>query len=352
MWHSPWSAELGLDFPLIQAPMAGANDAALASAVSRAGALGSIPCATLSPERVAQEVAAFRRDGGGALNLNFFCHRPPAPDASRERGWRDALTPYYREAGLADAEAAPGLQRRPFDADQCRLVEALRPAVVSFHFGLPDSALLDRVKASGAKVLASATTVAEGRWLEARGVDIVIAQGWEAGGHRGHFLADDVIGSVSTHPATFALVPQLVDAVALPVIAAGGIADRRGIEAARALGASGVQLGTAYLLTPQSTIGELHRQALRQARDDSTAVTNLFSGRPARGIVNRLMRELGPLSDHPAPFPNAGQALAPLKQHFEALGSSDFSSLWAGQAVTLCQEIDAETLTRQWISAQ
>ncbi|MGO1344102.1 NAD(P)H-dependent flavin oxidoreductase [Chromohalobacter japonicus] len=342
---------LALELPIVQAPMAGANDATLAIAASRGGALGSIPCATLAPERIEQEVARFREHATGPLNLNFFCHLPSPPDPSAEAAWRERLAPFYREAGLDPEQAAPASQRTPFDDIQCALVERLRPEVVSFHFGLPDAPLLARVKATGATVMASTTTVAEGRWLATNGADIIIAQGLEAGGHRGVFLedtrADTVADAMARQPGTFALVPQLVDAIDRPVIAAGGIGDARGVAAAFALGACSVQLGTYYLATPESLISDIHRAALTEARDDNTVVTRLFSGRPARGLVNRVIHELGPLSPSAPPFPTAGGALAPLKQAAEARGHGDFSSLWAGQAAALAPHGDAETLTRR-----
>ena len=235
--------------------------------------------------------------------------------------------------------------RAPFNDQTCALVEEFRPRVVSFHFGLPERRLFERVKKAGAVVIASATTVAEARWLEERGVDAVIAQGAEAGGHRGIFLSDDV----SSQPGTFALVPQIVDAVRVPVIAAGGIGDGRGIVAALALGAAGVQIGTAYLLTPESTISPLYRAALKAAREDQTVVTNVFTGRPARGIVNRAIRELGPLSAEAPAFPNAANAMLPLRQKAEAAGSTDFTSLWSGQAPRFAREIPAGEFTRMLV---
>ena len=179
------------------------------------------------------------------------------------------------------------------------MLEEFRPAVVSFHFGLPSNELLARVRRWGAKILASATTVDEARWLEARGVDAIIAQGLEAGGHRGMFLSEDL----STQVGTLALLPQVVRAVKVPVIAAGGIADARGVAAAMALGAAGVQVGTAYLLCPEASTSALHRSALKGEGARHTAVTNLFTGRPARGIVNRIMRELGPINALAPSFP-------------------------------------------------
>jgi nitronate monooxygenase len=333
---------LRIELPIVQAPMAGAQRAPLAIAVARAGGLGSLPCAMLGADAIEQDIAAFRAAVPAPLNLNFFCHAPPPAGPAAEARWRRALEPYYREFGIAAGTAAPAAARKPFDSALCGLVERLRPEVVSFHFGLPEPALLERVKAVGAAVLASATTVAEAVWLELHGCDAIVAQGCEGGGHRGNFLS----GDMATQPGTIALVPQIADAVGLPVIAAGGIGDARGIAAALLLGASAVQLGTAYLLCPEAAIAPVHRQALLDARDDSTALTNLFSGRPARGIVNRLMRELGPLSAEAPPFPLAGVALAPLRAHAENLDSGDFQSLWSGQAAKLCRAMPAEVLTR------
>lgn len=348
---SPWPDTrlqdlLGIEHPLLLAPMAGAGGSALAIAAARGGALGAIPAAMLDAERLRSEVAAFRAAIDAPLNLNFFCHVPPQADETRLRHWRTRLQPYYAAFGLPDDASGPAANRRPFDDAACEQLETLRPGVASFHFGLPTAGLLERVKNSGARVLASATTVAEARWLASRGVDAVIAQGAEAGGHRGLFLSEDV----STQVGTFALLPQVVDAVEVPVIAAGGIGDARGIHAAFALGASGVQLGTAYLRCPEATIAPLHRAALETVRDDATALTNVFSGRPARGIVNRLMRELGPLSTETPEFPLAGAALAPLRTASEAQGLADFQSLWAGQAAALGTAEPAETLTRRLIA--
>jgi len=333
----------GIALPIIQAPMAGPGTPELAMAVSGAGGLGSLPCAQLSLEQTREALDRIRPSASRPLNLNFFCHIPPAADAVRSLNWRARLAPYYVEMGL-DAEAAlPQTGRRPFDGDFCKLVEEYRPRVVSFHFGLPRRDLMDRVKAAGAKVISSATTVAEARWLQDHGCDAVIAMGFEAGGHRGNFLVEDM----SRQVGTFALVPQVVDAVTVPVIAAGGIADARGIVAALALGASAVQIGTAYLFCPETNLPRVHLEALNGAADDDTMITNVFTGRPARGIVNRIMREQGPLSAAAPQFPLAAAALAPLKAKSEAAGSGDFTNLWSGQAVRLARRsVPAGQLTQ------
>lgn len=335
---------LGIPLPIIQGPMLGA-DAALMAGAANAGALGSLACATLQPAQIEQEVARFRAASPGPLNLNFFCHVPTPIDLQSQSRWKDALGDYYREVG-ADLDApVPVSSRAPFDEQSCLLVEKLRPEVVSFHFGLPAPHWVARVKATGAKVLSAATTVEEAVWLEQRGCDAIIAMGYEAGGHRGMFLRDDLTSQIGT----FALVPQVVDAVCVPVIAAGGIADARGMAAAFALGAAGVQIGTAYLFCTEARIIAPHAQALRRESAANTALTNLFTGRPARGIVNRLMRDLGPVNPLAPAFPYAGGALVPLRAKTEAGGVGDFSNLWAGQAFPLspgrCSEMSSFDLT-------
>ena len=332
----------GIDLPIIQAPMAGPGTPELAIAVCEAGGLGSLPTATLSVDQTRGALERIRQATSPPLNVNFFCHQPPPADPARQMAWRARLAPYYVELGLDPRAPVPAGARQPFNSEYCTLVEAFQPEVVSFHFGLPEQALLDRVKAAGAKVIASATTVAEARWLEAHGCDAIIAMGLEAGGHRGNFLSDDM----STQVGTFALVPQVCDAVGVPVIAAGGIADARGVVAALALGASAVQIGTAYLFSPECTTSPLHLAALNAASEADTALTNIFTGRPARGIVNRVMRELGPLSPLAPAFPTAGGALAPLRAASEPAGSSDFISLWSGQAARLAPHLPAGELTR------
>ncbi|HWH84928.1 MAG TPA: nitronate monooxygenase [Burkholderiaceae bacterium] len=333
---------LGTALPVIQAPMAGVQGSALAIAVCEAGGLGSLPCAMLSPQAMRAELAAIRSATTRPYSVNFFCHTMPAPSATREAGWRAALAPYHREFGIDGAAIVAGPGRAAFDAAAADVIEAFRPPVVSFHFGLPAPELLQRVRGWGAKVLASATTVDEARWLEARGVDAVIAQGLEAGGHRGHFLDDDL----TRQSGLFALLPQIVAAVRVPVIAAGGIADAAGVAAARSLGAAGVQAGTAYLLCPEATTSAPHRAALKASAAPHTALTNLFTGRPARGIVNRLIRELGPISAAAPAFPLATAAIAPLRAAAEQRGSSDFSPLWSGQRAPGFDDRPAADVTR------
>ena len=334
---------LGIDLPIIQAPMAGAQGSALALAVCNAGGLGSLPCAMLAPAAIHAEVHALRAGTSAPFNLNFFCHVPPLPDDAREARWRALLAPSYQALGIDPASITAGAGRVPFDATMAELVEALRPPVVSFHFGLPDEALLARVRATGARILSSATTVAEARWLAARGVDAVIAQGLEAGGHRGHFQDHDLTRQLGT----FALLPQVVAAVDVPVIAAGGIATAEGVTAAMALGAAGVQVGTAFLLCPEASTNALHRAALASPDAAHTALTNLFTGRPARGIVNRVMRELGPLNDAAPAFPLATAAIAPLRAAAEARGAADFTPLWAGQNASTCRAVPAAEVLRE-----
>jgi nitronate monooxygenase len=330
---------LGIELPIIQAPMAGATTPAMVIAANQAGALGSMPAAALSVEQLREALSEIRQASTRPINVNFFCHQPPQADEARDRRWKDLLEPYYRELG-ADFEApTPVSNREPFNDAACQVVETFRPEVVSFHFGLPEKSLLDRVKATGAKVLSSATTVEEAVWLEQHGCDAIIAMGSEAGGHRGMFLSDDL----NTQIGLFALLPQIVDAVSVPVIAAGGIGDARGIVAAFALGASAVQIGTAYLFTPEASVSPSHHQALRHAQASETALTNLFTGRPARGIVNRVMRELGAINPAAPAFPRSGGALMPLKAKDEA----GFSNLWSGQALRLGKDISTEALTRE-----
>lgn len=333
---------LGIELPIIQSPMAGAQGSTLAIAVSNAGGLGSLPCGMLDPETVRKELIAITAQTKKPYNVNFFCHTPPRPNAEREAAWRKLLTPYYKEFGMDISSIPAGPGRAPFSHDMADVVAKFKPPVVSFHYGLPAPELLERVRHMGAIILSSATTVDEALWLEAHGADAIIAQGLEAGGHRGHFLSTDLARQLGT----FALVSQIAKEVRVPVIAAGGIADSRGVAAAMALGAAGVQIGTAYLLCPEATTRPVHRAALKSTRVGQTALTNLFSGGVARGIMNRAMREIGPLSDLAPEFPLAAAAMNPLRTKAEAVGSGDFSPLWCGQNLTGCREIPAADFTQ------
>ncbi len=338
---------LGLSAPILQAPMAGVQNQRLAAAVCNAGGLGSLPAAMLSASDLEAQLSALRQATDKPFNVNFFCHTVPTPDAQREAAWRAHLLPFYQALHL-DAQHIPGGPRRvPFNHETAEVMEAFRPAVVSFHFGLPAADLVQRVKSWGSAVLSSATTVDEALWLQAHGADAVIAQGLEAGGHRGMFLTDDL----STQIGTFALLPQIVQAVSIPVMAAGGIASAAGIRAAKALGAAGVQIGSAYLCSDEASTSVLHRAALQSPAARHTALTNLFTGRPARGIVNRAMRELGPISPLAPSFPLATAAMAPLRAAAEAQGSSDFTPLWAGQNTAHIDSRSATDITQDFIAA-
>jgi nitronate monooxygenase len=338
MWRDRRILDLfGIRHPLLLAPMAGSAGSALAVAVAKAGGLPALPCAMLSPEQIRAEVGTIRRQSPGPINLNFFCHAPPAPDPARERAWRARIEALYGPI----PDGPDGARRRPFDEAACALVEELRPEVVSFHFGLPAPPLLARVKATGARLIASATTVEEAVWLERHGADAVIAQGAEAGGHRGMFLDLDT----ATQIGTFSLVPLAADAVAVPVIAAGGVGDGRGMAAALLLGASAVQVGTAFLRSPEALTSAVHRRAL--AEGGPTAMTNVISGRPARGFATRLVRDLGPIHPEAPAFPLAADAIATLRKAAEAEGRADFSPVWAGQSFPLAREEPASVIAER-----
>ena len=344
-------ARYGVRAPIVQAPMADAVDWRVAAGAARAGILGSIPCATLAPDAIAPAAHNFRENAPSApLHLNFFTtHDAAAPTAARQQRWVEELAPYYKETGAtppSSAELVATNGRASFDADACAAVEAVRPDIVSFHFGLPEDSLLDRVRATGASVWCTATTVAEAKALSGR-VDVIIAQGAEAGGHRGSFLGDDCYMKPPL-VGTMALIPQVVDAVSVPVIAAGGLADGRGVVAALALGASGVSVGTAFLRAEDSLINDGHRAALESSRDDATVVTNVYSGRPARGFANRLVRELGPISPAVPEFPWASTAVKPLA----AADSEAFhGSRWAGQAAALAPARGDGEAVAEWLVA-
>ena len=334
----------GIELPIIAAPMANFAGVEMAIAVAEAGGLGSLPCATLSPDKIRDGVAAFRSHGDKPLNLNFFCHTLPGDDLAKDRAWLDRIAPYFAELQVEPPTLPLSAGHAPFGEEQCAAIEELRPEIVSFHFGLPEASLLKRVRATGCKIVSSATTLREARYLAEHGVDVIIAQGAEAGGHRGMFLETDV----ATQVGTFALVRAVSAAVKIPVIAAGGIADGEAIAAALALGASAVQIGTAYLTCPESTISDLHRNALADPNRE-TAITNVMTGRPARGIVNRFMREQGPMDPAAPNFQRARPAIAPLRTAAEAKGSADFSPLWSGQAANVPRTMGAGALTRWFV---
>ncbi len=343
MWPtSQFQHSLNIELPIIQAPMAGSSGLAMAVAVAEAGGLGSLACAAMAPPALRDTLAGAKERTRKPLNVNFFAHVPGSPDDKVDQGWLRRLSPYFETLGLTPPEKLGVGSIIPFGDEHCAVIEASPPAVISFHFGLPSVDLVRRIQAVGAKVMSSATTVAEARWLACQGCDYIIAQGYEAGGHRGMFLSTDV----ATQVGTLALVPQITDAVDVPVIAAGGIGDGRGIAAAFALGASGVQIGTAYLFTEEASISEGYRAALRLAPSLPTALTNVFSGRPARCLENRLMREQGPLADNASEFPRGFAAAAPLRAAAELHGSRDFSADYCGQAVALGQATSAAQLTK------
>lgn len=309
--------------PLIQAPMAGVQGTGLAIAVGRAGAVGSLPAAMLAPGQLRSALAELDA-AGHPYNVNFFAHRQPADQPGR--AWLAALAPYFAEYGLPEpGESGPG--RRPFDGDALEVVASAAPAMVSFHFGLPAADLLAELKRRSRAVIAgSATTVDEARWLVEHGADVVIAQGWEAGGHRGHFLSDDL----TLHGPTLDLLTRIRAEVDVPVVAAGGITTPDAVRAAMEAGAAAVQCGTAFLLADEATTSALHRAAIGEPHE--TVVTTAMTGRPARGIPNRLIRELGEHPDAVHPFPLAAGPLAGLRAAAEASGRTDFTPLWCGES--------------------
>lgn len=331
---------LGIEIPVIQAPMAGVQDWELAVAVTQAGGLGSIACGMLDAQQVCQQMAAFRERCAGPVNLNFFCHNLEPADPRILAQWQSRLAHYYEEFDLS-RDSTPAPLRRPFDAPMLEALRAAPPAVISFHFGLPPIALLEPLQSLGTKVLATATTVAEAVWLEQRGVDGIILQGIEAGGHRGMFLARDLDSQCSTQVLLEAVRPV----VGTALIAAGGIATAGDVQRFMRLGAAGVQVGTAYLLCDEAKTSEVHRAALCDVQL-ATAITTVFSGRPARGLRNRIMRELGEDCSDVPPFPYASLALAPLRARAEAQGRADFTPLWSGSNRSGLRAGPAAQLTR------
>ena len=344
MWSDHRVLDLvGIEHPILLSPMANAGTAELAIAVAEAGGLGALPCSALSNEQIRQNLEIIRQRTSRPLNVNFFCHTHPSFDASRDERWRARLARYYAELGIDPNVQSPPAPPPPFDEAACAIVEEFKPKVVSFHFGLPDQRLLARVKASGAVVMSTATTVAEARWLEDQGCNAIVAQGYEAGGHRGTFLDEEI----ATQVGAFSLIPQVVDAVKVPVIAAGGIADGRGVAAALMLGASAVQIGTAYLLCPECGFKPIQREIVRAGRDDSTALINVFTGKPARGKVTRFARELGLIDPEVPAYPLPALALAPLRIKAETENLADFAYVLFGQSAALTRDIPAGELTKE-----
>jgi nitronate monooxygenase len=328
--RTPVTELLGIEHPILQAPMASAATPALAAAVSEAGGLGALGSSMLPPDELHRQTAELRQLTQRPFQLNFFCHEPPEVSGDIADRAREYFAPLYDELGLGDPPqpSAPAVE---FDEARLEALIELRPPVVSFHFGLPSRDALEAIHAAGIRVLASATTVAEARHLEEHGADAVVAQGAEAGGHRGSFLVEGDDGPVGT----LALVPQVVDAVGVPVIAAGGIADGRGLAAVLALGAGAAQIGTAFLPCPESGISPAYRQALRGAQADGTIVTRAVSGRPARALRNRMTQELSGVLPYPAQL----SLTAPLFAA-EAAGA-EFQAMWSGQAAALATEAPA-----------
>lgn len=344
MWPDTRICELlEIDHPIIQAPMAGTTTPAMVAAVSNAGGLGSHGCAALSPDQLAQDIEALSRATNRAVNLNFFCHEEPHFGEADHAALLSAMAPQYEAAGVAPPTGRPEATLHPFGAAHLDQLLARPPAVVSFHFGLPGTEAVDALKDKGCKILSSATTVAEALWLEAHGVDAIIAQGWEAGGHRGVFLDVEHDAQVGL----FALLPQVADAVGLPVIAAGGIADGRGIAAAFALGASGVQIGTGFISSGQANRKPNHHEAIASGADDSTRITRAGSGRVARAHRTPWLDRMADVRT--APFPLMYHYTAPLTG---ADAQAHQFSLY-GQSARLAPDGDAaERLNRLVADAQ
>jgi nitronate monooxygenase len=332
---------LGIRHPIIQAPMAGFGTPQLAAAVTDAGGLGSLALGAGTAAQAESTITALQALTGGPFNVNLFTHAPAQPDAAREARWLAYLAPHFARMGQAPPTALREIYRSFLaDPDMLEVLVRTRPAVVSFHFGLPTAQQIDALHGAGCVLMATATNPAEARAIEAAGIDIVVAQGYEAGGHRGIFdpsVPDPALG-------TFALVRLLAKAVRIPVVAAGGIMDGQGIAASLRLGASGVQMGTAFLACPEANTSAHHRALLAQP-ELGTAVTATISGRPARGIINRFFSEIGGPGHPPAPdYPIAYDAAKALHAAASSKGLDDYSVNWAGQAYALARPMPAAQL--------
>jgi len=341
MWKDKRLTDLlEIEHPIIQAPMAGASTPKMAASAANAGCLGSLGCAMMSADIYTRTYNETRAMTNGALNMNFFCHQEPEIDQRKVAAVSERLKPYYDELDIEEIpDAVP--THFPFGGDVANAVIATAPNIVSFHFGLPDMSYVEALKAKGVRILSTATTVSEARDLEKKGVDAIIAQGWEAGGHHGFYLRDKTAGI-----GTMALVPQLVDAVSVPVIAAGGIADGRGIAAALALGAAGVQIGTAFLTCEESSVPKAHQASLMASDGSNTALTKTFSGRPARGIKNRYLDDLLSMEDDLPDFPLMNTLTGPLRKKSAANNSPDFIAQWSGQAVGMNRKTTVSELIK------
>ncbi|MGI9371278.1 MAG: NAD(P)H-dependent flavin oxidoreductase [Hyphomicrobiales bacterium] len=336
MWpQNALTERLNLKWPILQAPMGELTTPSLASAVSNTGGLGGLGMWGFSGEEAERRVAGFRQMSGGSLNVNYPLWEDAGDLTGQCAPMQSTLERIYEREDLGpmpSPESSPGT----VNEEHLAMLQKMKPEVVSFHFGLPDQDILEEIKKIGIFVVCSATTAAEALELETRGVDAVIAQGTEAGGHRGTFSGVDI----SMQPGLFSLLPQIVDAIAVPVIAAGGIADGRGVAAALMLGASGVQIGTAFLRCEEADVLHTHRAALASADDTSTIVTNLISGRPARFVKNQLIQELTDCGAEPLPFPAQLSLTYPL----EASGKQELSGMYAGQSARLTRAMPAAEL--------
>jgi nitronate monooxygenase len=340
--HTALTRRLGMEHPIIQAPLAGGGDTpALVAAVGEAGALGFIGAAYSTPDQIDAAARAVRGLTRRPFGVNLFVPAPAPAVPADARAALERVAPYFAELGLP----APTVPTVPADAFPAQLEAALASGASAFSFtlGILPAAVIEAVKARGMFLMGTATTVDEAAALERAGVDAVVAQGAEAGGHRATFAGEPAAGMVGT----IALVPQIGDAVRVPVVASGGIMDGRGIAAALALGAGAAQLGTAFLACDEAGVPEAYKQAILGARESDTRITRAFSGRPARGIVNRFMTEVDAGEGAILPFPLQNALTRPLRTAAAKAGRAEFLSLWAGQGVRLARREPAAALVRR-----